>query len=311
MDSTPLGNEGGGTHADDASFILPTPEQIAERDRAAQALEKERRDKADQDLQIDLQKRQTDAQTIQAKSNLAIARLTFAIVLVGAVGLIVSAMQFQAANRSAEAASKAAKAAEDAVQVGRGQLLESLQAADSSDAQSREAVAASERQSKKALDASISASRNDQRAWIGIQSLGMKPLEANKPVATDVAITNTGRTPGFVISVCSTVQVVPNEIKDIDKFAVGDQRPPCPKQSLSTAAVFPGEAGVTPAYTETSIPQEWVNAIMSTPPRMFIYLFGEIIYTDVFKRRHETEFCAEYSPKENRFTNCAQHHRAN
>jgi len=158
---------------------------------------------------------------------------------------------------------------------------------------------------KTALDASIEISRNDQRAWVGTKAFAVKTLKENEPLYVEVTITNTGRTPGFIRSQCSTVYASYSAI-DVDKFARSTERS-CPPTE-STGTLFPGEEYFIPIYTTKSLSKSDVVAAKSET--LFIYAFGEITYSDVFERSHKTDWCGVYSPKENRFTACREHHQA-
>ena len=85
----------------DRPGILETREER----KAREAAEKLRRDE-------ESQKTQTDAQAIQAKSNVVIACLTAALVISSAIGGFVSYWQFQATKSSADSSEKAAETAD-------------------------------------------------------------------------------------------------------------------------------------------------------------------------------------------------------
>src|SRR6266849_5194735 len=48
-------------------------------------------------------------------------------------------------------------------------------------------------QAGKALNASISASRNDQRAWLGIWIAHIYPIDGNSKIRTEIELVNTGK----------------------------------------------------------------------------------------------------------------------
>lgn len=91
------------------SGIIPNAAEMTERKRA----EEERREKDRDELLLELQRKQTTAQTLQATSNVRIANLTRALIVVTLMVGFVSCLQFQAAKKSAEAATQAVKLAED------------------------------------------------------------------------------------------------------------------------------------------------------------------------------------------------------
>jgi hypothetical protein len=167
--------------------VVASAKEQSDRERAEEVRKRERRADEDHELLLSLQREQTTAQTTQANFTKVIAALTF-------VGFFVSTLQFCAAKRSADASERASKAAEDAVAVGRGQLIASLNASDSSDAQSRDAMENSNAQSLSALNASREALRLDQRAWVGFSGI-TEQLRSDISREAGSAMTNTGKTP--------------------------------------------------------------------------------------------------------------------
>ena len=174
--------------------------------------------------------------------------------------------------------------------------------------QGRLAMEESTRQSKEALDESIKASRLDQRAWVGIKTMRVLTLEADKPILIEAVITNTGKTFASNTRVLTSVAVRPsNEPIDIDKLAASLKRRT--RLQERPAVLFPNLEATLPVSTPIPITKEHLVLIRAS--KLLIYLFGEVHYSDVFGSSHTTEFCGIYNTTTKQFGSCSQHNRAN
>ncbi len=154
-----------------------------------------------------------------------------------------------------------------------------------------------------ALDASIEASRNDQRAWVGIKSMDVTLLETDKPLKTEVKIINTGKTIALDLYYPGAVQTswVP---LDIEKFERSKNMPPA-TAPMRAGVLFQNIEVNIPAETSVPLNSQQVEAIKAR--RLLVYLFGEIHYKDIFRRPHTTQYCGVYVPGTRRFEDCTQH----
>ncbi len=152
--------------------------------------------------------------------------------------------------------------------------------------------------SKAALDATIESFHLEQRAWVAVNFVDM-PLMLDKPLLAKVTFINTGRTPAVRVT-----QVVgfDAEFKRIHELAE-----PNPKWFRQASIILPGLPATAPAEPRTKNPidvltQAGIDAI--NKGQVFIYVWGEIKYFDVFGAPHFTKFCGEYSPKAGLFGVC-------
>lgn len=146
-------------------------------------------------------------------------------------------------------------------------------------------------QSQKVLNAQIDQFHLDQRAWVGVKALDAAPLEANKPVTAIVHFTNTGKT--LAIHTVADVVIKPSPEKlDIARYAVSKDRPH-PK-SHSAMIMFPNIDATLPITTTENASTQDIQNIKDG--KFFIYVFGEIHYTDIFQRAHITHYCGVLNP---------------
>lgn len=270
--------------------LIPNAAEIAERERA----EQQRRQESDHQLVLDLQKRQAEAQEVQAKSNTVIAGLTGAVVIVSFISGFVSYLQFIATNKAAEAAKSAADTARDA-------FIQSKADSIAQDKRSREALEASANQSRAALDASVAASRTDQRAWVAPSSAASDPLmpEVGKTLHVKVTLKNTGKTPAVNASQQSAFQgILPGEHLNFSYSTNPSQR----------VGLIPPNADFYATFTAAGSPltKFGVDALNSGNPG--IYVHGVLRYADVFKGKHWLTYCyVLIVPFDGHWKPCEQH----
>jgi hypothetical protein len=159
-----------------------------------------------------------------------------------------------------------------------------------------------------ALNASIEASRTDQRAWVGVKSINVGTLEAEKNLVAEVALNNSGKS-------------LANKVQGYATLAVSDSRtlrefPEPPREPVESVAIYwPGMdlkiyasgTAKTPlhrfAFTKSGL--ENISA-----KRSFLFVYGTYNYVDIFDRPHTTRFCARYSPDSKLFEFCANYNYA-
>lgn len=154
------------------------------------------------------------------------------------------------------------------------------------------------RNNQQAIDASLKVSRLDQRAWVGVKSIQMFPMEAGKPLKMEIKYSNSGKT--FALDVRHTGilrltdkplgDVAPEDRENLDKQ---------PKQVPTLVTLAPNGESLIPCASLAPITEEMIAAINSG--KVHVYLVGEISYTDVFKQWHTTRFFQKYVPAEQKF----------
>jgi hypothetical protein len=189
----------------------------------------------------------------------------FTILYVGLTGLI-----YNSSRQSAEAAVKAAKAAQDGIKNTTDQF------------------------------------HLDQRAWIGMQSMAIKIADPKDPIAGQAVVINTGKTFAFNCRVDVSMYFTDEE-EDIAKYAVSPQRRPVPPDPLPNVGSIPpnmprildvnptGDARAKVSTFDTKQGRKQLLELIRHKQR-FIYLFGTVIYEDVFHTFHHTNFCGQYDP---------------
>jgi len=160
----------------------------------------------------------------------------------------------------------------------------------------KEAMERSDRQSKAAIDASIEASRNDQRAWLTFSRflLSEEPT-ADKEVAIDYWIINTGKTPAIDMYTQGTVWILPSEmifpfgeLADHPKIVVPPNAP-----NMSTRLKWKFAASFLTNY----------------PTKVYrLYFNGLVLYHDIFGELRWTSVCAwhEYGESLDHFSFCSK-----
>ena len=153
------------------------------------------------------------------------------------------------------------------------------------------------------LKENIQSTRNDQRAWIAIESMGITQLEAGESLKAEIKIVDTGKTIALNVRHHGAIQtsLVP---LDIDKFEQSKDMPP-QLSSNSIGALFQNIDVIMSSETSVPINLKQVEAIKDR--RLLVYLFGEINYDDIFRIPHTTQFCGMLVPATGRFESCAQH----
>jgi|SRR5580704_2059424 hypothetical protein len=143
-----------------------------------------------------------------------------------------------------------------------------------------------------ATQGSVDITRNDQRAWVGVVNVPVTPELPIKPGSTYVAqpfIQNTGRTPAVGVT-----------FRFAQESRLGNLQPTFEyfdRPEGHAAVIMPGQVvslGTLPLYGGGPFTDAQVNSIILGEGHL--YLFGLIHYSDIFKVKHTTQFCYQYSP---------------
>lgn len=154
------------------------------------------------------------------------------------------------------------------------------------------------KQNKAALDASIKASRLDQRAWVGVKSIQMLPMEAGKPLKMEIKFSNSGKTFALDVRHTGILRLSDKLLGDVapeDRESLEKQ----PKQVPTLVTLAPNGESLLPCASLAPLTDEMIAAIITG--KVHVYLVGEISYTDVFKAWHTTRFFQRYVPAEQKF----------
>jgi hypothetical protein len=145
--------------------------------------------------------------------------------------------------------------------------------------ESRRAEEAIRRQSQAALDASIEISRDDQRAWVGVEGF-TGSIAVGKPLDFTVAFRNSGKTPalGLIVRVRSEVRLK------------GDKAPfAYPNVPRSRGVLQPNGIDSISSIDGHVLDQFTYSRIRSG--EVIAYVHGLVSYNDIFFRAHWLKFC--------------------
>lgn len=145
------------------------------------------------------------------------------------------------------------------------------------------------------IQATQEAMRQDQRAWMGLDSVTGKP-EGDKPFDIMLALKNTGRTPARSVVIYSTYDPVatgmPPEFKKIgDPIKVGFVSP----NAMHFFIIHPSQGKIV---TKEQLP------IFQT---YSFYVFGILTYEDIFRKKHWFTYCLSMEPDGSRYDYCPNH----
>jgi hypothetical protein len=145
---------------------------------------------------------------------------------------------------------------------------------------------------KASIKATQAALRLDQRAWVFISGMDVKPLVLNEPLTVEYSMKNEGKTPG-TLSKGSRVFMMIN-LQPIDHL-----KEPSGNPAFKNGVAFPGMVYGPTIISSTSMvgnpphvlgPIE-IAAYNAKPPTLWVYIFGHIEYVDAFGTSHTTSFC--------------------
>ncbi|MEO5924185.1 MAG: hypothetical protein ABIR70_10190 [Bryobacteraceae bacterium] len=161
---------------------------------------------------------------------------------------------------------------------------------------SNESIVAS---AKKALDVSVEAAHLDQRAWLSVKETNIDGIGPNRPsTEVEMVFVNTGKTPAFDIHVVTQVEWVQVPQRPILKFSEGD--------ATDVSTLFPD--GISGSSVIVKLTEEERARIRSGKTRL--YVAATIWYSDIFAKRHITEFCTFYDIEPEGLAACPFHNSA-
>jgi hypothetical protein len=142
--------------------------------------------------------------------------------------------------------------------------------------------------------------RQDQRAWLGTKGMILH-VKAGDPIYGESGIVNAGKTPAFDVGIDYTLKFTDTAV-DIEEYANSRGKQQF-TTAPSTAVLLPGAYFPLKASTEKAIASpDFPDLLLQH--KTFIYMFGEITYTDVFKRRHISRFCGDWDQSHGVFAAC-------
>jgi hypothetical protein len=211
--------------------------------------------------------------------------LEFAAVII-AFGLLITSIFQTRATR------KAAQAAKDAV----------TQASRENQA----TITAQQGIAQDTINKTIEISRNDERAWLGIEAVNGVP-ELGKPFIITITMINAGRSPATHVRL--TARYWPTKPNQSLTFDFGEK-----PRYQSSGLVVPGAIIGTSVFAgQEDIPFHEPPPLVkadidgATNGAYTVHVIGKVSYDDIFNRSHWTTFCFQLTPNAKAWTACVKY----
>jgi hypothetical protein len=164
---------------------------------------------------------------------------------------------------------------------------------------------AQELSNQRSLDATIDNFHREQRPWVVVKSIDLGFLSENgHPIITiTTKIANKGKSPAFDIRIThSGFQSNYGPLNVNAWVTAGKEKDP---SHVATSSILaPDDDSTTPGER---VPITETQADEIRKHILWIYVFGDIHYTDAFGVAHLTQYCGVYDPLVNSFDICKTH----
>lgn len=181
---------------------------------------------------------------------------------------------------------------------------------------SKKSVDTTRELAKKSLDATIENFRLEQRAWVGLTEISCVRhkegdgttviVKEEKSIKCKAIVTNTGKTPArdMITRVYLNYMEVPNPNPKIPEKAIMSTEP-------TSQTLFPGNSVLVtfPFPSDKVFAKDQIESLKNG--QNAIYLYGMIVYRDVFGETHFTKFCAYVLPSLTNVASCPSNNDAN
>ena len=155
-----------------------------------------------------------------------------------------------------------------------------------------------------ALKQSTASLQIDERAWVGISGFTLRtPETVGSPFIAEIWTSNSGKTPAIPIAapVFMFVSEVPvARLQELPTVHENFRPVMFPLVRYGPDLVYSTMGG-----NSRVIGVEDINAYNSWPSRLWIYVYGRLVYKDVFENVHTTSYCA-VSNGTNSFGGCPE-----
>lgn len=209
--------------------------------------------------------------------------------------------QWNAVERQAKIMERQTKAMEEANAINRGSLELAKSTAASSDAATAVSLKLTRQNlevTREALAFSRGASEATQRAWVVMAGTSTIDLSPDKEISIAVELKNVGKSPANLRNSIAGIAVgATSGFTTNPDYAPRGGEP-------SVATLGPDQ----PTYVNLKappLPKPIIEAIQSGKVRLYVY--GRILYSDIFKRSRRTLFCSYYVAPGRGLDICATH----
>jgi hypothetical protein len=128
----------------------------------------------------------------------------------------------------------------------------------------------------------------DQRAWVGVSRIPVINLAADSNAFIGVVIKNTGKTPALKNRTKFVLDIHPSGTGPNIRYNT--------RTYDSVSVVQPGQEEILPVGTHTYITKRRAEALKVGSIEAYVY--GKILYVDIFGACHRTMFCFSVQPGE-------------
>ena len=235
-----------------------------------------------------------------ANATVWIAIFTIVLALVGGITLYEVIAGGNDTRDLAEAAKKQASATTQQMGYTAALAVMAKEQADHTKVAADAAKSAAETASD-ALKQSQKALLVEQRPWVYVSALNLKPLIAGDPFTVEVWYRNDGKTPAEALGGAVFMYITPVPVSHLE------DGPGQPQNKLGM--IFPGIVYGPSVLTSTMsggsriVDEKDVALFKAEPPLLWVYVYGRIEYGDVFTGKHATSFCG-FSNGSNTFRGC-------
>lgn len=198
----------------------------------------------------------------------------------------------QAANTQAAKMGNMSDAANKIGQAAQNMVAQEQRIADNS----KSALDASNTQSRDALDAAIDASHLDQRAWIGVHEI--EADFSGSEVSTKMSFINSGKTPAKNVICWGAAEALHSE-----KEITIPQSPPFTYPTV----IEPGLEQDINGTVHIVAKDQAAKLLFLSVTHETVYMYGAMIYWDIFKRQHWVKFCFFMEPNGKDWVPCEEH----
>jgi hypothetical protein len=137
----------------------------------------------------------------------------------------------------------------------------------------------------KTLEHAERTTRKELRAYLSVEPLGINEYIGHNYLIGHFRVRNTGKIPAKDVSIYSTIALDADGKRT--KFPIGIARP-------SPTVLQPGAEMEFGSYEGWEIPADQLDSNEPLKVRGYLYVWGEILYTDEFKTAGWTAFCHRY-----------------
>ena len=154
--------------------------------------------------------------------------------------------------------------------------------------------------SEKSIELTQQALWLDQRAWVMVKTITSNIPSEGFPISATITVTNTGRTPANNTEVLADIKLLKSLPVPIS--------PPSDKLPPSKGVITPGNH--FDANVKTDSPLEGHHIQSLKDEQLTVFVWGKIVYSDIFEQKHETLFCGLYRMAQKAFVFCPNNNSA-